>query len=313
MNIIVFLGGRPNRHTMAIAKKEKSENKQPVFDRPFALAMGPQRAGTSWLDRYLRQRDDICMPADVKEIFFFDRHFERGVGFYQKHFKPSTNDKILMEISTTSFDHDQSPERVFETFGKNILLLCPLRHPIIRSYSLYLHYVRYGIVYGSLEQACKQNPQILQSSRYAENVKRWLQFFDKDQLHIVFQEDLEEDQDKYVHQICDILGLPYMSPPDEVSDRFNTTTYSGSSTIAGVAQRGADILRKYRLYFVINLAKKMGLKTLIFGKENKDAQKKTIPEQDRIWLEEQLKGEVEKLEELIGPIPQWHDVFTEVD
>ncbi len=298
---------------MTIAKKVTGEVKQTVFDRPFAFAMGPQRAGTSWLDRYLRQRDDICVPSDVKEVFFFDRHFERGIGFYQKHFKCEDTHKIVMEISTTSFDHDQAPERVSEYFGKDVTLLCPLRHPVVRSYSLYLHYVRYGIVYGSLEQACKQNPQIIQSSRYADHLNRWLEHFDKDQIRIVFQEDLEADQDKYVRQVCEILGLSYIKAPDRISDRFNTTTYSGSSMIAGMAQRGADFLRQYRLYFIINMAKAIGLKTLIFGKENKDAQNKTIPEKDRLWLEEQLAGEVEKLEALIGPISAWNDVFTQKD
>jgi len=290
---------------MALSSESDSKVER-GFDRPFALCIGPQRAGTSWLDRYLRHRGDICMPSGVKEIFFFDRHFERGFSFYKSHFAPQKDDKLIMEISTTSFDHEDAPKRVFDTLGKNITLICPLRNPVIRSYSLYLHYLRYGIVKGSLKEACFQNPQIIESSKYAKNLKRWLDYYPEDQIKILFQEDLEKSQDTYVKKVCEAMGIPYKPVADEASSRYNVTTYSKSGLLAAVAQRTADFLRKYKLYFLINIAKAFGLKRVVFGKEKPDAGNTDIPEADRLWLEEQLSGQVEELEALIGPIPQWH-------
>lgn len=289
---------------MAISTDIKKQSSFP-FGNSFVLAMGPQRAGTSWLDRYLRERDDVCLPSDVKEIFFFDRHFERGDEFYASHFEPEPQHKFLMEISTTAFDHPDAPERVLKLLGPNITLLCPLRHPVIRSYSLYLHYLRYGIVQGTLAQACEQNPQIISSSRYAEHLQSWIDVFGKDNLHIVFQEELENDQANYIKHICDILKLPYAAPSDEATDRYNVSTYSRSGTIATLTQHIADFLRSYRLYFIINVGKTLGLKQLIFGKENPDAGKYNIPEDDRLWLEERLSSQIKDLEDMIGPVSHW--------
>ncbi|MGE4312988.1 MAG: sulfotransferase domain-containing protein [Pseudobdellovibrionaceae bacterium] len=277
-----------------------------IFDRPFALSMGPQRAGTSWLDRYLRTRGDICLPGDVKEVFFFDRDYERGVAHYAAHFQPEINHTLLMEISTTSFDFAEAPKRVSEVFGQDLMLLCPLRHPVTRSYSLYLHYLHYGLVSGSLQEACAQNPQIIESSRYAQHLSNWLAHYPLEKIKIVFQETLESDQENYIKHVCKALNLPFKQAPEEAKERYNVTTFSRFGLLAAIAQHAADWFRQRRMYWIINFAKALGMKKLIFGTEKPDAAKNAIPSTDKAWLEDQLKGEVEKLETLLGrKIVEW--------
>lgn len=271
----------------------------PIFDRPFALSIGPQRAGTSWLDRYLRARGDVCMPMGVKEVFYFDRDFHRGIGHYASHFLPQPQHRLIMEVTTTAFDCASAPERVQSLFGRDARLICLLRHPVVRSYSLYLHYKRYGLVSGNLREAAAQNPQILESSHYATHLERWFSRFGRDTISILFQEDLERDQDRYVHSVCDVLGLPFLLPPPHVRDRFNVTTFSRSGLLAAWAQRSADVLRQQKLYGVINVAKMLGVKRLAFGTERPDAHKTSIPPQDRAWLEDQLFPHAEKAMSLI--------------
>ena len=235
--------------------------------------MGPQRAGTTWVDRYLRSRGDICLPEEVKEVFFFDRNFDRGVNFYTSHFDPKKKHELAIEITATSFDHPEAPKRVEEIFGKNLRLVCPLRHPITRSYSLYLHYLRYGIVSGSLQEAVKQVPQIIESSRYTKHIGRWFDIFGRDNIAIIYQEELESDQLSFVKKLCAGLSLDFISPSEEVQGRYNITTFSKFGPLAFISQKIADVLRYYKLYFVINFAKSIGIKKLIFGKERPDAKK----------------------------------------
>jgi len=280
--------------------QERRKRSYNIFDRPFVLFMGPQRAGTSWLDRYLRARKDVCLPSDVKEVFFFDRDFDKGIRSYTAHFDPEPTHKIISEISTTSFDHKDAPKRVYDVFGSDVQLVCPLRNPIVRSYSLYLHYVRYGIVTGSLKDACAQNPQILESSYYADNLNRWVEYYDLDQIHILFQEELESDQDGFIQKVCDVLQIPYIKPQEELRARYNVTTYSKSGVLAGLSQKAADWCRQNRLYALVNMAKCLGMKRVIFGKENPDAARGDIPEEDYAFLQEKLGGEIKKLESLLG-------------
>ncbi|MGH1398677.1 MAG: sulfotransferase domain-containing protein [Alphaproteobacteria bacterium] len=285
--------------------KPKAKDNNELFETPFALSIGPQRAGTSWLDRYLRSRNDICVPDAVKEIFFFDRHYNRGISFYTSHFKPQKQHKTAIEITTTAFDHDGAAQRVLETCGRNIRLICPLRNPLTRSYSLYMHYKRYGIIFGDLEEACQQNPQIIESSRYAKHLQQWFDVFGAENIKILFQEDLEVNQDAYVRDVCQGLGVNYIPLSEELTDRFNATTSGASGAFARMIQRLADWLRQHKCYFVINLAKALGLKKFIFGDEKPQASGTSIPDDDRAYLEAHLKGEIEKLEAMIGPIPQW--------
>ncbi len=276
------------------------------FEKPFALSIGPQRAGTSWLDRYLRTRGDVCLPSHVKEVFFFDRHYSRGSDFYTSHFKPQPAHRLVMEISTTAFDHPEAPRQVYNLLGPGITMLCPLRHPVIRSYSLYQHFRRYGIFTGSLREAAAEIPQILLSSHYAAHLRRWMEYFEPSKIHVVFQEDLETNQESFVRHICTVLGLDYRPPAPDIARRYNVTTASSNPFIAGTAQGAAQWLRHRKLYGVINLAKAMKLKPLIFGRECPEAGKNDIPPQDYAFLQERLHPEIERLEKLLGrSLPLW--------
>lgn len=262
--------------------------------------MGPQRSATSWLDRYLRVRGDICLPSEVKEVFFFDRDYEQGLAHYTAHFRPQPQQKLITEISTTYFDHPEAPQRVHDCLGSDLTLLCPLRSPILRSYSLYLHYRRYGLVQGDLQSAIARLPQIIDSSHYADNLQRWFTVFGRDKVRFILQEELEQDQDRFINRVCDLLNIPYMDPPEEVAEKFNVTTYSRSGQLAAMAQKGADWCRRRGLYSVVNMAKAMGLKQIIFGKEKPDAAKNDIPADDRALLEQLLGDEQKKLTDLLG-------------
>jgi hypothetical protein len=276
----------------------------PIFDRPFALLMGPQRTGTSWIDRYLRARGDVALPNGVKETFFFDRRYSRGIEFYKSHFTPAPRQKLVMEVSTTSFDHPDAPKRVFENFGQNIRLLCPLRHPVTRSYSLYLHYKRYGMVTGTLQEACIQNPQILTSSHYAIHIEKWIAQFGLNKIHFLFQEQMDMDLNYYVATLCDALHIPCILPATETRTRFNSRAAAPLPGLARAAHDSAQILRRYKLYPLINAAKKIGLKNFVFGMENQ-IENTSIPADARDWLENQLSGQAGALEEIIGPVSCW--------
>ncbi|MCB9964213.1 MAG: sulfotransferase domain-containing protein [Rhodospirillales bacterium] len=267
---------------------------------PFYLAIGPQRAGTSWLDRYLRYRRDICLPDKVKEIFFFDRHFHKGLKFYEDHFKVEPEHKLAMEFTTTSFDCPEAPGRVLKLFGSHIRLLCPLRDPITRSYSLFRHYQRYGMVSGDLRQACEDLPQILTSSHYTEHLERWFDLFPPENIQIIYQETLDANQSSYVRQVCDFLQIPFIDIPDDLSAKYNSTTKPPSSHLARWAQSSAEYLRNRGVYGPINFAKRLGVKKLIFGTEGRKADEATMTSEEQAFLWEKLGKEQEKLDHFLA-------------
>lgn len=242
------------------------------FKKPFLLSIGPQRAGAQYIHDYFQSRDDVCLPHDVKEVFFFDRHYQRGSHFYAEHFPINDHHRLIAEISTTAFDHPDTPGRVYDLFGDNLTLLCPLRDPIERAMAVYEDYKRYGIVTGSIEEAIAQAPQILFSSRYADHLSRWLDVFEADKIKILYYEQATSDLNAYLKTLCDIAGLDFHPPSTENS-----------------LQTAINTIKTKFCPSIEN--------TKITTKDHKET---------HTWLTQRLKEEKPKLEDLLKTkIPHW--------
>ncbi len=278
-------------------------------DKPFALSIGPQRAATSWLDRYLRSRGDVCLPYRVKETYFLNRFYEKGAAHYQAHFRALPQHILRAEITTQSFDCPAAPPRTLDMLGRDITLICPLRHPVARSYSLYRHYLRYGIVQGGLREAAAQVPQIITSSHYTDHLSRWRDVFGEERINFLFQEDLERTPDLFVRRVCESLNLPYKEASFSLQHRCNASRQPASPVIARAAQQVGDWLRARNGYAVINAAKSLGLKRWIFGVNKTPGEYYAIPASDKDWLTDHLAPHIAAFENFAGRIsPDWHSV-----
>ena len=183
-----------------------------LFSKPFALSMGPQACGSDILHAYFKARGDVVLPK-VQEIFYFDRHIQRGPDFYKSHFQDVMNAALVMELTTTAFDHPQAPQRVRDLLGKDVKLFCPLRDPVERAAAVYHQYLSYGIVKGDIVRACDQAPQILYASRYSVHLKVWLEVFDD--IHFISYRDLCHSREDTLKELCVYLGLDPLSAPQK--------------------------------------------------------------------------------------------------
>lgn len=186
-----------------------------LFNRPVALSIGPLRCGTSWMHNYLKSREDICLPEGVKEIFYFDRHFQRGREFYASHFLLKPDHKLVMELTTTAFDNPDAPSHVHKLLGSDVRLICPLRHPVDRTKAVYADYIKYGLIRGGIEEAVENSPQLLFSSRYAEHLDRWFIQFDRKNIHLLYYEVLEHNPNRFAQELCQALNIPFLPPRNE--------------------------------------------------------------------------------------------------
>lgn len=233
-----------------------------LFAKPFALGIGPQACGTEKLRSYFSGRDDVALP-NVQEIFYFDRHVQRGPLFYKEHFDHVMVTSLVMELTTTAFDHPQAPERAAELLGRDTKLFCLLRNPVERSFAVYQQYLTYGIVKGDIEKACEQAPQILYSSRYADHIENWQEYFD--QIHFLTYEQLETAQGEALADLCAYLDLPFVKPK---------RTMDWQSVLP-------------KVWFPKNSSSS--------DKVNKSDKRQQIS-----WLKKELSGEVERVNKLIS-------------
>lgn len=277
---------------------------------PDSLVIGPQKAGTSWIAEYLEARQDVALPLGVKETFYFDRRFQsKPIEWYAAHFAHRTvKHLIAIEVAPTYFHDAEAPKRVARLLGKP-RLVCTLRHPLKRAYSLYLHMLRYGFTRLPLREAVAHHPEILSSSRYAECLQRWLDLFDRDSLLVLEQEELAANPDRFVQSLCAHLNLPHFPIPDALRTPVNEASVPRHFLVAAAGRLAGDALRNYRLYSIVEFAKKLGLKRLFFGNPYHKSPGKSQPKlsaDDAVWLSNQLRGEAQALENLLGrSFPGW--------
>jgi len=206
---------------------------------PDFLIIGAARSGTTSLYQYLAQHPSV-IPGVGKEIYFFDKKFDKGINWYKSFFptklsksrlENKQNRKCLTGEATPRYLHyPHVPKRVFNLIP-NVKLIVLLRNPIDRAYSHYQMEVSSGNEELSFEDAIEQEEKrILDDMRkmendenfysvyfyrkayltrgiYVDQLKRWFKFFSKEQFLILKSEDLYSNPSKIYQQALDFLGL----------------------------------------------------------------------------------------------------------
>lgn len=193
---------------------------------PDFLVIGAQKAGTTTLFALLRKHPHIYLPPQ-KEVQYFsnDELFTRGLNWYmEENFRTGNFEGIAGEISPQYMFRDLIPERIKAALP-NVKLIAILRHPLKRAFSHYQMSVRRGLENRDFRSAfeasvdAKSNGLCLdettnyyQFSAYREILIKYLQLFPKEQLLILFQEDLDSAPETVLNQIHEFLGVEHIVP-----------------------------------------------------------------------------------------------------
>lgn len=264
--------------------------------QPDALAIGPMKCGTSWLHAYLTARQDVCLPMHVKETFFFDKYYERGLDWYRAffaHFDPGRH-CLVTEVAPTLFHSSETvPQRVRDALG-DVPLVVVLRHPVDRSWSHYNH-MRRSFTQKSLKAAVLDHPEILAASRYSVHLPRWKSAFSR--LSVLAQDELDGNREAFVSNIDRSLGLK--SPRPEVRDLapVNTATTTRFFFLSYAARKTKQALRSAGLFSVVSALKGPALTRILY---KGDADNR-IGDDDRAFLEAALSEEIGSWRSLLQP------------
>jgi len=209
---------------------------------PNFLIIGTAKAGTTSLYEYLIKHPCI-IPAIGKEIYFFDKEYSKGTNWYKSFFptthqKPKSNECnekfITGEATPRYLFHPHAPRRVKELLP-NVKLIVLLRNPVDRAYSHYQMEVRHGNEKLSFEEAIEAEQSrvsddmekmekdenfysvkfyrcsYLTRGIYVDQLKRWLEYFPREQFLILESEDLYQNTSDVYNQVLQFLELPKFS------------------------------------------------------------------------------------------------------
>lgn len=209
---------------------------------PSFLVIGTQRGGTTYLHDLLLDHPSVA-SALVKEVHFFSRHFDRGLGWYRANFapgyvaswRPGSGRRIGGEATADYLFFPCVPQRIQQSIPE-VKLIALLRDPVDRAYSHYQLSVRNGVESLSFEDALQAEserlglpigqtwPDAVQldlhqvhhsyvtKGLYAHQLRRWMKLFPMEQLLIVNSERLYAQTQIVLDEVADFLELRQWQP-----------------------------------------------------------------------------------------------------
>lgn len=271
------------------------------------MAVGPQRTGTSWLYEVLRSHPSLCFPKGVKETMFFEKYYSKGLDWYFSHFNHCLAHQICGEIGPTYFDMEQAPKYIYE-INPAIKIIINLRHPLERTLSLYRHFLSIGLVSGSFSSAIEQMPRIITAGHYAQHVPRWLDLFGEKQVFFITLDAIDKKTISILEDLYSFLEIEACVPVETAQEKVNRASLPKYPWIAKLLTYLAIQFRSYRLHSVVEFGKKLGMRRVYSGGEEKlpmlttdeQSQLLEIFEADIVYVEKLLDIDLKHWRSFLG-------------
>ena len=237
------------------------------------VAVGPFKTGTTWIHRYLQNYQQVALPTKVKETFFFDQKFERGLDWYYSYFANIEENKMVGEIAPSYFHSPEAPQRIYE-LNPQCKILVTLREPVSRLFSFYSHMKLTGTIKPevSFAQALSDKKILLNTSLYYFHLSRWIKVFGEENVKVVLFEELKQSPDTFAQKILDKLNLKKESISYDLSKNVNPSQAPINHNISKFVYSGVKLLHDTGLHKIVDYGKQLGLRQLITTNKKQKSQ-----------------------------------------
>jgi hypothetical protein len=220
------------------------------------IIIGAQKAGTTSLFEYLRQHPELALPPG-KEVPFFshegwrargwEEYIDKTFAFADPHAKWGTATTTYMvggiydagaapvADGDDCYDERTVPLRIRELLP-DVKLVAILRDPIERARSHHQMMSMRGLEERSFNDAISEllRPESIRSSRefpqettgyitwgeYGRILAGYFDVFPREQILVVFTEELERSPQQLLHRVQEFLGVTADFLPDNVGERY---------------------------------------------------------------------------------------------
>jgi hypothetical protein len=173
------------------------------------LIIGAAKSATTWLQQQLQADPGVSMPDP--ELHYFSRFYDRGDNWYFSQFPEIQAGQLVGEKSNSYLDTPSAPQRVHRLLP-HVRLIVQLRNPVERAYSDYCMLYRRGEVGRDIESyldAGRGSPgRFLAGGLYCGQVQAYLDLYPKDQLLVLFFEEMVAGPVAQLGKVRRFLGLP---------------------------------------------------------------------------------------------------------
>lgn len=291
---------------------------EPPFKVDF-IGIGAPKCGSTWLFYALGQHPKICL-SEPKEIRFFDREnypdpkaSHRGnrpvcdsentknLASYARHYKHCPAGSIKGEFTVRYLFDDNAPSNIHRHFP-NVKLLACLRNPVDSLYSSFWGRSQYSLVdkNATFEQAIERDSRYLRKGYYAKHLKRYLEYFKREQIKIVLFDDIVENPEKIIRDVFEFLEL------DSIADLDLGRIPKNSAKKSRLPFSPEPVMRKFASFLVerdqaalLHRMRELGLKKLLLELTTVEHPRQPIDPQTRDRLRRLFHDDICELEILL--------------
>lgn len=236
---------------------------------------GAQKSSTSYLASVLTSNQKIYVP-DGEISYFQDPDYQnQNDEMLHNHFDGKEKFKLWGIKRPSYLCNDKSPLYI-KDYKEDIKLIFVLRDPVDRAISSLYHNMKYGfipienvqelfskILSNKLLEYPRSN-EVLKYSYYGENLDRWFNLYNNDQIFLVTQEELITNTEVVLKQISNFLGINETFAYKEPLFNKQETIYS-NSRLKWVTKRNKFKFRYNENYTRLYLKKKNIVDSLVYN------------------------------------------------
>jgi hypothetical protein len=267
--------------------------------RPNFIFIGPDKSGSTWLYKALREHKDVYLPR-VKELFFFDRFYPRGWQWYATYFAEAPKDcRIIGELSHDYLFSELACKRIARDIPFVKLMVC-LREPVQRAFSAYLYMVKQGRVRSDFDVAIKEIDELIDHGCYAKHLERYLDAFDRERIHVAVFDDLVESPQLFFDRICGFLGVEVMELPAKLRENVLPAARPRSTFAAALAKNIGRVVRYIGMPGVVAAIKDSEIVNRALYVAYNSENKPVISQSTEHYLRELFLPEIQRVDDLLG-------------
>ncbi len=296
---------------------------------PNFLVIGAAKSGTTALYKYLGQHPDIYMSLYKEPHFFsfegekmnFQGPRDRAMMRYMTVNDPDEYRALFDGVTTEVAIGEASPMYLYlpGTAGRiqqhvpEAKLIVVLRNPVDRAYSNFLHMVRDNREpCEEFEQALEDEPGRIEENWYAswhykqmgfyyEQLKRYFELFEREQIRIYLYEDLNFDAVATLQDIFRFLEVDDSFVPD-VSVRYNESGVHKNRSLKNIHTYllKPDALKSVLKPLIPRRLRRSVISSLVGGIRERNLSKPSCRPEIHAQLIGDYREDILKLEGLIG-------------
>jgi hypothetical protein len=189
---------------------KKNLNNNFLLQLPKFMVIGAAKCGTTSLCDNLNQHPQLAQSSPKEPQFFSSTRYFRGLDWYLNLWKDIPKDKLRFE-GTTLYVFAECQERI-QSLIPDIKLIMMVRDPVKRAWSHYWPQYRVPPYSWPISVLQRTNSSVVRRGIYIEQIKKWHEYFPKENFLVIRSEDYFADEAKILKEVHRFLGVEEIVP-----------------------------------------------------------------------------------------------------